>query len=129
MPNQMAAIAAWSDEEHVKENNKIYWGKFKDAPKRCGSTISANDPLFGPYLWLKIPGDDIGFAVQVYGRTGIKVMPGQLLARKLPEMKSNPATGSIRISLVQNPGMCSNGLLEICKFINPKHRSKVIQKG
>jgi N-succinyldiaminopimelate aminotransferase len=127
IPNQRAAIMAYSDEGHVEENRKKYAGKFKDAPKRCSSTLPVSDPLHGPFLWLRAPGDDIAFAITAYGRTGVKVMPGQLLAKKHGNV--NPAIGMIRIALVHNPGKCAAGLLELCKMINPKHRSQTIMKS
>ena len=107
------------------ENNKKYSGKFKDAPKRCNQTLPASDPLYGHYLWIRVPGDDIAFAVTAYGRTGVKVMPGQLLAKKAGNV--NPAVGMIRIALIHNPGVCAAGLLELCKMVNPKHRSQTMQ--
>ena len=123
VPNQKAAKLAWMDEEHVTENNKRYAGKFKDAPKRCSTTLPASDPLCGHFLWIRVPGDDMAFAVTAYGRTGVKVMPGQLLAKKVGNV--NPAVGMIRIAMIHNPGVCAAGLLELCKMVNPKHRSQV----
>ena len=123
VPNQKAAKLAWMDEEHVTENNKRYAGKFKDAPKRCSTTLPASDPLCGHFLWIRVPGDDMAFAVTAYGRTGVKVMPGQLLAKKVDNV--NPAVGMIRMAMIHNPGVCAAGLLELCKMVNPKHRSQV----
>ena len=122
VPNQKAAKLAWEDEDHVIENNKKYAGKFKDAPKRCNTSLPASDSLYGHYLWIRVPGDDIAFAVTAYGRTGVKVMPGQLLGKKTGNV--NPAVGMVRIALIHNPGVCAAGLLELCKMVNPKHRSQ-----
>jgi len=108
----------------VIENNKKYAGKFKDAPKRCNTSLPASDPLYGHYLWIRVPGDDIAFAVTAYGRTGVKVMPGQLLGKKTGNV--NPAVGMVRIALIHNPGVCAAGLLELCKMVNPKHRSQTM---
>ena len=33
--------------------------------------------------------------------------------------------GITRISLINNPGVCAAGLLELCKRVNPKHRSQI----
>ena len=49
-------------------------------------------------------------------------MPGQLLAKKAGNV--NPAVGMIRLALIHNPGVCAAGLLELCKMVNPKHRSQ-----
>ena len=52
----------------------------------------------------------------------MKVMQGQSLGKKTGNV--NPAVGMFRVALIHNPGGRAVGLTELCKMVNPEHRSQ-----
>lgn len=75
---QRAAIAAWSDDEHVKERRRVFGEKrrlFTDFFERAGIEYLPTDAGF--YLWVTVPdGDDEAYALRLL-REGIIVAPGR----------------------------------------------------
>jgi succinyldiaminopimelate transaminase len=78
---QDAAIAAWSDDEHVVERRRVFGEKrehFKDFFERVGLGYLPTDASF--YLWVAVPeafaGDDEAYALRLL-EEGIVVAPGR----------------------------------------------------
>jgi aspartate/methionine/tyrosine aminotransferase len=75
---QRAAIAAWSDEEHVVDTRARYAAKrdaLLPALLATGLEPAGGDASF--FLWLRVPGDDAeSFAVRMLNDLGIVVAPG-----------------------------------------------------
>ena len=60
--NQLASIAAWSDEEHVQENRAAYRAKFEAVVPILREVMNVDFPDAGFYLWPETPMDDETFA-------------------------------------------------------------------
>jgi acetylornithine aminotransferase len=88
---QRAAIAAWGDEEHVRETRERYRAKrdvVLPALEQAGLRAAGGDASF--FLWMAVDGDDEAFATDLLERRGIVVTPGAYLG----------APGYVRVALV-----------------------------
>jgi LL-diaminopimelate aminotransferase len=91
---QDAAVAAWSDDEHVEARRRIFDDKrslFKDFFERANLEFLPTDA--GLYLWVRVP-DDEQYALRLL-EEGIVVAPGRSFGPG--------GEGYIRIALV--PGL------------------------
>ena len=99
LPVQQASIAAWGDEEHVRENRARYREKFATVVPLLAGPLGAREPDAGFYLWATVPGgDDEAFVRGLYAATNVLVLPGRYLARDAHG--ENPGAGRVRIALV-----------------------------
>jgi N-succinyldiaminopimelate aminotransferase len=105
---QEASLAAWQDEEHVRENRTLYRQKFDELVPMLAPVIDAPQPDAGFYLWAKVPaawrGDDEAFTRDLVAAANITVLPGRYLAREAHGI--NPGEGFVRIALVATPDEC-----------------------
>jgi succinyldiaminopimelate transaminase len=98
---QRAAIAAWSDEQHVVEVRELYRAK-RDAllPALLGAGLerSGGDASF--FLWLRVPGgeDAESFALRLLEAHGIAMAPGPFFGPG--------GEGHVRIALVPTLADC-----------------------
>ena len=53
-PLQYAAAAVWKDEDHVKENRKLYSAKYKIADDILSGLEGYSSPEAGFFLWIKV---------------------------------------------------------------------------
>ncbi len=107
LPLQEAAMAAWSDEAHVRVFRDIYRKNFALAQEILG--VEVPDATF--YIWLKVE-DAIAFTCKLYREYHLKVLPGEFLARN--DTKGyNPGQGYIRIALVENEVRTKDALYRI----------------
>ena len=95
LPIQEAASSLWDDDDHAIENRKKYKLKFKIAKKILQNKGNFTIPDGGFYIWLKVKNDEI-FTKTLWGRYGVKVMPGSYLS------KSSFAKSYVRIALVES---------------------------
>jgi len=96
---QRASVAAWNDEAHVRENRRLYAAKFAAIlPLLEGTSLKAEKPEGGFYLWLRTPGDDAAFARELHRQYNVLVLPGSYLAREAHG--ANPGKNHVRIALV-----------------------------
>ncbi|CCJ49397.1 N-succinyl-L,L-diaminopimelate aminotransferase [Bordetella parapertussis Bpp5] len=109
-----ASIAAWSDETHVQENRRQYRAKFEAVLPILQNVLDVRAPQASFYLWAGTPGSDTAFARELYGRTGVTVLPGSLLAREAHN--ANPGQGRIRIALVAPLDQCVQAAERIAHF-------------
>ncbi len=114
-PLQKASIAAWNDEEHVKENRRLYKEKFEAALPLIQKTLDIQMPDASFYLWAKTPIDDQVFARRLYEEQAITVLPGSFLGRTLSD-GNNPGAGYVRIALVATTEEVKEAAQRIANF-------------
>ncbi|MGM0533241.1 MAG: succinyldiaminopimelate transaminase [Campylobacterota bacterium] len=102
LPLQKAAIAAWSDEEHVKEFRKSYSQNFAIAKQLLGTSL----PEATFYIWLHV-GDELAFAKRLYKEYNVKVLPGSYLGR------NGAGKGYVRLALVLEPAQMKQALQRV----------------
>jgi N-succinyldiaminopimelate aminotransferase len=110
---QRASIAAWSDEEHVRENRRLYAGKFAAVLPRLGK--EAEMPEGGFYVWLRTPIDDAQFVRRLYQEANVLGLPGSYLARERDGV--NPGTNHVRLALVASLEECVEAAGRIRQFM------------
>jgi N-succinyldiaminopimelate aminotransferase len=103
VPMQQVAIAAYTDETHVKENRRLYAQKFDLADQIIGDRYGYRRPAGGFFLWLDVSaqGGDEKVALRLWREAGLRVVPGRYLARDQAD-GSNPGEGFIRVAMVQD---------------------------
>ena len=115
-PTQAASIAAWRDEDHVRDNRAAYRDKFTSALDELADVLPVERPAAGFYLWPRVPGgDDEQFCRELFAATGVKVLPGQYLGRAMDG--DNPAAGRVRMALVAERGYCLEAMSRLRSFL------------
>lgn len=112
---QQASIAAWSDEQHVRENRDLYRQKFAAVLTRLKGHLDVQRPDAGFYLWPKTPVDDESFACALLAEQNIRVLPGSYLSRQ--QHGSNPGANRIRMALVAELDECIEAADRIVQLI------------
>lgn len=113
--HQVASVAAWNDEEHVKQNRALYREKF-DAVLGILSPISeAQQPDAGFYIWLHTEMADTDFAKQLFDQQNVTVLPGSYLSRDVNG--HNPGNHHVRLALVAPVDECIEAANRIKTFI------------
>ena len=107
---QKASIAAWNDEEHVRENRRLYAEKFEAVVP----LLKAQKPDGGFYVWLRTPVDDTEFVRRLHDEYNVLVLPGSFLGREVHGR--NPGAGHVRIALVAPLRECVDAAERIVKF-------------
>jgi N-succinyldiaminopimelate aminotransferase len=95
---QHASIAAWSDEEHVRENRRLYVAKFRAVLPLLKPPLQADMPQGGFYLWMRTPLDDTQFVRRLHAQFNVLGLPGSYLARDSDG--ENPGRNRVRLALV-----------------------------
>ncbi len=103
-PSQVASVAAWSDEAHVRENRARYREKFDAVLDVLAGHLDVDRPQAGFYLWPRTPVADTEFARLLYEREHVTVLPGRYLARDSAGL--NPGENRVRIALVAELAQC-----------------------
>lgn len=112
---QQASISAWSDEQHVVENRKLYQQKFDAVIDILSSVIKVTKPDAAFYLWLNTPMDDSEFAKQLFAQQNVTVLPGSYLSREAHGV--NPGHKHVRMALVAPLAECITAAHRIKTFI------------
>lgn len=115
VPTQLASIAAWQDETHVKANRDLYRQKFTQVTEILNPVLPVNIPQASFYLWPQTPISDTDFAQGLYAQQNITVLPGQYLARHTPN--GNPGENYIRMALVAPVAQCVEAAQRIKAFV------------
>lgn len=102
--HQLASIAAWSDEEHVRTNRQHYRDKFAAVLAELEGHLPVAAPAAGFYLWPETPVNDIEFARTLYTEEHVIVLPGRFLARESDGI--NPGENRVRMALVATSEHC-----------------------
>jgi N-succinyldiaminopimelate aminotransferase len=99
-----ASEAAWKDEQHVRENRRLYREKFSTVTPLLKEVLQVDPPEAAFYLWARTPLDDCEFARVLYRDYNVAVLPGSFLARDA--RRRNPGHGFVRIALVPSHAEC-----------------------
>jgi N-succinyldiaminopimelate aminotransferase len=125
---QHASIAAWRDEDHVRDNRARYREKFAAVVPMLAPVLNVQHPHGGFYLWAGVPaartglaGDDVAFAKELFAATNVTVLPGQYLARDAHGC--NPGRGYVRIALVPELVECLAATTRIVDFCRSRETS------
>lgn len=110
LPLQRAATRLWQDEAHVTANRAIYNAKFDIADRILGNLPGYQRPEGGFFLWLPVA-DGEAAALELWTRTGVRVLPGAYLSRDTED--GNPGKGYIRAALVAHDARIERGLTAI----------------
>ena len=112
---QHASIAAWNDEDHVRDNRARYREKFAAVGPLLRPALTITEPDASFYYWAAVPGgDDEAFARGLYRSAGVTVLPGRYLAREAHG--ENPGSGYVRIALVPPLADCVDAARRIVEF-------------
>lgn len=114
VPTQLASIAAWQDEVHVKANRDLYREKFSRVVEILNPVLPVSTPKASFYLWPKTPISDTQFAKQLFAQQNITVLPGQYLARATNN--GNPGENYVRMALVAPVEQCIEAAQRIKAF-------------
>lgn len=113
--NQLASIAAWEDEAHVKENRAAYRAKFEAVVPILREVMKVDFPDAGFYLWPETPFDDETFARELSAQQNVHVLPGRYLSRTVDG--HNPGEKRVRMALVAPIEECVEAARRIVAFI------------
>jgi N-succinyldiaminopimelate aminotransferase len=113
--NQLASIAAWQDEDHVKENRAAYRAKFEAVVPILREVMNVDYPDAGFYLWPETPMDDETFARDLAEQQNVHVLPGRYLSRTIDG--HNPGENRVRMALVAPLEECVEAARRIVEFI------------
>ena len=112
---QQASIAAWGDEEHVRNNRRLYREKFDAVVPIFSDKLSVQIPPAGFYLWPNLAQDDLAFCRRALTEQNVSLLPGQFLAREVNEC--NPGAGRVRLALVAELEECIEGAKRLAQII------------
>lgn len=112
---QLASIAAWNDEAHVRANRDLYREKFAAMLDILGPVMDVQRPDGGFYLWAKTPGDDSQFTRELFAQQHVTVVPGSYLSREVNG--DNPGAGRVRMALVAPLAECVEAAERIRQFL------------
>jgi len=115
-PIQAASIKAWSDEQHVRENRKLYSKKFAAMLAILKPVMDIDAPAAGFYLWPYTHFDDQQFARRLYAEQNVTVLPGTYLSRT-DHNGVNPGQKRVRIALVPSVEECIEAAERIREFV------------
>ncbi|PIE42313.1 MAG: succinyldiaminopimelate transaminase [Gammaproteobacteria bacterium] len=113
--HQVASIAAWNDETHVKANRDLYREKFAAVLDILGDSLNVTAPQASFYLWPETPIDDKQFARQLFEQQHVTVLPGQYLSRTIDGL--NPGANRVRMALVATLDECVEAAERIKTFV------------
>jgi aspartate/methionine/tyrosine aminotransferase len=97
MPLQRVSEKLWADEAHVIANRALYQEKFAEADRIFDGVPGYQGPEGGFFLWLPVK-DSEAAALDLWTKTGIRVLPGAYLARDVDG--NNPGKPFIRVAMV-----------------------------
>jgi N-succinyldiaminopimelate aminotransferase len=111
---QVASIAAWGDEAHVRDNRRMYAEKFHEVTPLIARHLDCRIPDAGFYLWARTPIADTEFARELMRQKNVAVLPGSYIARESAGV--NPGAGFVRIALVAPHEQCLDAAQRISDF-------------
>lgn len=116
LPLPVAAVSekAWSDETHVEANRALYRQKFECARVRLSNRFALRMPDGGFFLWLDV-GDGVDAARRLWRDAGVKVLPGEYLARDTSS--GNPGKCYIRVALINDFATTDEALDRLAKTL------------
>ena len=118
VPTQLASIAAWNDEAHVRANRDLYRRKFDSVLAILDGVLDVQKPDAAFYLWAGTPIDDRDFARELFRAENVTVLPGQFLARTSAGV--NPGEKRVRMALVATLDECVEAARRIKRFVTTR---------
>ncbi|TLX55416.1 succinyldiaminopimelate transaminase [Stutzerimonas nosocomialis] len=115
---QLASVAAWNDEAHVRANRDLYREKFDAVLDILQPVLDVERPDGGFYLWPKTPVDDQVFARELFAEQHVTVVPGSYLSREVDGF--NPGAGRVRMALVAPLADCVEAAQRIRTFLQSR---------
>jgi len=115
---QAASIAAWDDEQHVRDNRAQYRAKFAQVTPLLADVLDVALPDAGFYLWAGVKGSDTDFARDLLALYNVTVLPGSYLARDA--QGHNPGANRIRMALVAETAECVEAAQRIVQFVQSR---------
>lgn len=115
LPVQQASIAAWNDEEHVRQNREQYRRKFDAVLDILAPFMKVSKPAASFYLWPQTPQDDETFTREIYRQQHVNVVPGSYLSRTVDG--HNPGKNRIRMALVAPVEECAEAAQRIRTYL------------
>ncbi len=113
---QLASVAAWQDEAHVRENRDQYRAKYDAVLDILQPVMDVQRPDGSFYLWAKVPGsDDAAFTRDLFEAEHVTVVPGSYLSREVDGV--NPGAGRVRMALVAPLAECIEAAERIRTFL------------
>ena len=115
VPTQLASIAAWNDEVHVRANRQLYRQKFDAVLEILSPVMNVQRPDGGFYLWPETPIDDQRFTRELFASEHVTVVPGSYLSREVDGF--NPGANRLRLALVAPLEDCIEAAQRIRRFV------------
>ncbi|MBF8746517.1 succinyldiaminopimelate transaminase [Pseudomonas putida] len=115
---QLASIAAWQDEAHVRENRNQYRAKYDAVLDILQPVMDVQRPDGSFYLWAKVPGSDADFTRDLFEAQHVTVVPGSYLSREVDGV--NPGAGRVRMALVAPLAECIEAAERIRTFLQSR---------
>lgn len=115
---QLASIAAWQDEAHVRENRDQYRAKYDAVLDILQPVLDVQRPDGSFYLWAKVPGGDAEFTRDLFEAQHVTVVPGSYLSREVDGV--NPGAGRVRMALVAPLAECIEAAERIRAFLQTR---------
>lgn len=112
---QLASIAAWNDEEHVRANRQLYRQKFDAVLEILAPVLNVQRPDGGFYLWPETPMEDQRFTRELFASEHVTVVPGSYLSREVNGF--NPGANRVRLALVAPLEDCIEAAQRIRTFV------------
>ncbi len=112
---QLASIAAWNDEAHVRANRDLYHEKFDAVLDILAPVLDVQRPDGGFYLWPNVGTDDAAFCRDLFVDQHVTVVPGSYLSREVDGV--NPGAGRVRLALVAPLAECIEAAERIRDFV------------
>jgi aspartate/methionine/tyrosine aminotransferase len=116
LPVQAAGARLWRDEDHVVATRKRYQEKFAVAERILGNRFGFRRPDGGFFLWLEV-GDGEAAAVELWGRAGLRVLPGAYTSAAGPD-GTNPGDPYIRVALVHGRDLTERALERLSEILS-----------
>lgn len=113
---QLASIAAWNDEEHVRANRDLYREKFAAVLDILTPVLDVQRPDGGFYLWPNVDTDDAAFCLDLFVDQHVTAVPGSYLSREVDGV--NPGAGRVRLALVAPLAECIEAAERIRAFLS-----------
>ncbi|GFZ64085.1 succinyldiaminopimelate transaminase [Pseudomonas amygdali pv. eriobotryae] len=113
---QLASIAAWNDEEHVRANRDLYREKFDAVLDILAPVLDVQRPDGGFYLWPNVGTDDAAFCRDLFIDQHVTAVPGSYLSREVDGV--NPGAGQVRLALVAPLAECVEAAERIRAFLS-----------
>jgi len=115
LPLMAAATRLWLDDDHVRENRKMYRDKIDLAEKILSPKCDFIRPEAGFFLWLNV-GNGEKVCRKLWSECALRVLPGAYIS-KADENGINPGDQYIRVALVHDLATTDEALSRLVKVL------------